>query len=171
MRTASGHAGFDPAPLLAPLLFCQDRTRGRGRERERERERDWSCPPQVRTASEKSRPAIFFGCPGNSSVAEVVIQDMNLEYGERLCEHNTKHKSTKAPGHAGFDPSQLLAPLLLCRWVRTASASGTLGPRWATLLHVFAWLQVTVDFLPPISTYAVPHSQRSSVPQACGWYG
>ena len=34
-----------------------------------------------------------------------------------------------ASGNAGFDPTKLLAPLLLYRWIRTASASGALGPR------------------------------------------
>ena len=39
---------------------------------------------------------LVFGLQGNSSIAYLVMQNGNLEYGEPRCGFNTKHRSTKA---------------------------------------------------------------------------
>ena len=51
------------------------------------------------------------GFPGNSTAAYLVMQNRNLEYGERRCGFNTKHQSTKGRAPLVFPA----APCLVSR--------------------------------------------------------
>jgi len=50
-----------------------------------------------------ARQRLQFREQAMAQILEFVIQNRNLEYGERRCGFNTKHQSTKAPKGGGVD--------------------------------------------------------------------
>ena len=86
-------------PVSVACVPCCRPRRGRGTGGTGENQRGRHDQDKKRKRG-LGRPV--WGEPGNSSVAYLVMQNRDLEYGERRFGFNTKHQSTKAPKAKGL---------------------------------------------------------------------